>query len=166
MDTTEVIVAARRVLATVSYGFLTTVGQNGPSVRMVQHLSVDEDLRVVFGTGRHTRKAGELRADATAVYAVADLATGAAACVYGSGTIDDNLGRRRAAWVPELAPFFPNGPEGPEFVLVTFTPDRVEVWSARDRVHPDPFGLNSAVVVRSGGGWTGPTATHPVTQEG
>ena len=39
-------------------------------------------------------------------------------------------------------------------------PDRVEVWSEQDRVHPDPFGMASAVGLRSAGGWAGPTTTH------
>lgn len=166
MNTTEIVSVARRVLTAVPYGFLTTSGRAGPSVRMVQHLSIDQDLRVVFGTGRRTRKARELRADATAVYAAGDPATGAAACLYGSANIDDDLSHRRAAWVPELAPFFPAGPDGPEFVLVSLNPSRLEVWSAADRVHPEPFGLSSAVVLRSENGWRGPTATHPPNQDG
>ena len=151
VEAAEVVAAARRVLATVPYGFFTTLGAAGPSMRMVGCLGIDEDLRVTFGTGRHTRKAAELRANATAIYAAADLTTGAAVCLYGTATIDEDLSRRRSAWVPGLARFVPGGPEDPEFVLVLIDPDRVEVWSEQDRVHPDPFGMASAVVRRSAG---------------
>src|SRR6516225_4090057 len=111
---------------------------------MVGCLGLDGDLRVTFGTGRHTRKAAELRANATAIYAAADLATGAAVCLYGTATIDEDLGHRRSAWVPGLAPYVPRGPEDPEFVLVLLDRDRVEVWSEQDRVPLDPFGMASA----------------------
>jgi len=161
VEATEVVVAARRVLTTVPYGFLTTLGTTRPSVRMVGYLGIDEDLRVTFGTGRHTRKAAELKANATAIYSAADLTTGAAVCLYGTATIDEDISRRRSAWRPGLARFVPGGPEDPEFVLVSIDPDRVEMWSEQDRVHPDPFGMASAVVLRSAGGWVGPTTTHP-----
>jgi general stress protein 26 len=82
-------------------------------------------------------------------------------CLYGTATLDEDLSRRRSAWVPGLAPFVPGGPEDPEFVLVRLDPDRIEVWSEQDRVHPDPFGMASAVVLRSADGWAGPTTTHP-----
>src|SRR5260370_2330469 len=86
-----------------------------------------------------------------------------AVCLYGTATIDEDLSRRRSAWVPGLARFVPGGPEDPEFVLVSLDPDRVEVWSEHDRVHPDPFGMASAVLLRSARGWAGPTTTHPGT---
>ena len=160
VEAAEVVAAARRVLTTVPYGFFTTLGTTRPSVRMVGYLDIDEDLRVTFATGRHTRKVAELKANATAIYAAADLATGAAVCLYGTATIDDDLSRRRSAWSPGLARFV-SGPEDPEFVLVSIDPDRVEMWSEQDQVHPDPFGMASAVVLRSADGWEGPTTTHP-----
>ena len=153
-DAADVMAAARRVLTTVPYGFITTVGETRPSVRMVGQLGIDEDLRVTFATGRHTRKAAELRADPTAVYAAADLASGAAVCLYGTARVDDDPNLRRSAWRPELATYFPAGPEGAELVIVTLEPDRVEVWSKRDRIPADQ-GLASAVLLRSPTGWTG-----------
>lgn len=163
MDVTQIVAAARRVLAATPYGFLTTVGPAGPSVRLVQHLSVDADLRVIFGTGRHTRKAAELRANPSAVYAAADPATRAAVSLYGEAVIDEDLDHRRAEWIPEFARWFPGGPGEPGFILVSVTPDRIEVWSGQDRIHPDPPALSSAVAVRSGAGWAGPAATQPAT---
>ncbi len=44
MEAAEVVAAARRVLTTVPYGFLTTLGTTRPSVRMVGWLGIDEDL--------------------------------------------------------------------------------------------------------------------------
>lgn len=156
MEVTQIVAAARRVLAATPYGFLTTMGPGGPSVRLVQHLNVDEDLRVIFGTGRHTRKAAELQANPGAVYAAADPATRAAVCLYGEAAIDEDLDHRRAGWIPELERYFPHGPGGPEFVLVSIRPHRIEAWSAHDRIHPDPLGQSSAVAIRSGAGWAGP----------
>jgi hypothetical protein len=44
---------------------------------------------------------------------------------------------------------------------VSIDPDRIEMWSEQDQVSPDPFGMASAVVLRSADGWAGPTTTHP-----
>jgi general stress protein 26 len=164
MDLTAVVAAAHRVLTANPYGFLTTSGAAGPTVRMVQHLSVDEGLQVVFGTERGTRKEVEIAANPDVVYAVADRATRAAVCLYGAAVLDDDPGRRRALWRPELSRYFPDSPDGPAFVLVSIVPDRVEVWSRDDDIHPEPIGRSSAVATRSPAGWTGPTGTHPERQ--
>ncbi|HZC51188.1 MAG TPA: pyridoxamine 5'-phosphate oxidase family protein, partial [Mycobacterium sp.] len=152
MDAAAVIDAARRVLTDVQLGFLTTSGTTGPSVRMVGHLSVDERLRVVFGTARSTRKVAELRADPAVVYAVGDDRS--AACLYGTATLDEDVDHRRAAWGPDLARYF-SGPEDAEFVLVVIDPDRVEVWSEPERIYTGPNGLTVAVATRSGDKWAG-----------
>ena len=163
METTDVLTAARRILKTVDFGFFVTQGETQPSVRMVARLHIDGDLRMTFATSAQTRKARELRSNPRASYSVADIVpgdstTGAAVCLYGTATIDEDLDHRRSAWRPGLARWFPDGPEGFGFILVTLVPDRIERWSAQDGIMP---GLASAVLTRSAGGWSRPTTTLP-----
>ena len=165
METTDVLTAARRILKTVEFGFFVTQGETRPSVRMVGTLHIDGDLRITFATSAQTRKARELRSNQTAIYSVADIVpgdstTGAAVCLYGTATIDEDLSRRRSAWSAGLARWFPDGPEGSGFILVTLTPERIEVWSVQDGIVPTP-GPASAVLMRSAGGWSRPTSTLP-----
>lgn len=161
MDATHVVAVARRVLAAGPYGFLTTWTQAGPSVRLVQHLSIADDLSVVFATERGTRKEREIAINPRVVYAVEDARTRSAVSLYGEATLDDDPDHRRALWTPEFTQYFPDSPTGPNFVLVSITPDRAEVWSRDDAILPDPVGRSSAVVTRTGTGWAGPTGTHP-----
>lgn len=70
----------------------------------------------------------------------------------GSGA---SFGQRPVAWSDaEVA-------DMGEFVLVTIQTQRVEVWSAGEKIHPVPFGLSSSVLTRSGEDWLGPDVTHP-----
>jgi len=163
MKTTDVLTAARRILKTVEFGFLVTEGETRASVRMVGALHIDGDLRITFASAARTRKARELRSNQTAIYSVADIVPGdstigAAVCLYGTATIDEDLSHRRAAWSPGLARWFPDGPDGSGFILVGLVPDRIEVWSVQDGIVPEP-GPASAVLTRSASGWSRPTTT-------
>lgn len=157
-DATAVVAAARRILGETRVGFLTTNGTAGPTVRMVGHIRVDEDLRVVFATMRSTRKIVELSADPAVVYSAGDDRS--AACLYGTASIDEDLEHRRAAWGRDLVPYF-SGPEDSEYVLVVVRPHRIEVWSEPERIWTGPNDLIVAAVTRSGGGWVGPSSTYP-----
>lgn len=161
VDIDPILTAAQRILDANRYGFLTTLGEGGPSSRLVQHLRFDNDLRVIFGTGGHTRKAHEIRADPTVVYSVADPMGKAAVSLYGRASIDEDVQHRRAAWIAGLDEYFRGGPEDPEFVLIAISTQRVEVWSKHDRIHPAPLGQSCAVAVRGSDGWIDRGGTHP-----
>ena len=162
LDTEAVLAAGRRIAAVNRYGFLATSdARGGPSVRMVQHLEVSDNLDVAFSTSPTTRKAAELRASPDVAYSIADESGGAAVTIYGPVTLGHDSERRRALWLDELELFFPGGPDSDDFLIVEIAAARVEVWSFADGIHPPPFGLNSASILRTAVGWTTPTGTHP-----
>lgn len=161
MDVTQVLATAQRVLAADPYGFLTTWTDAGPSVRLVQHLRVDDDFGIVFATERGTRKERQIAVNPRVVYSVSDTATRSAVSLYGKAALDDDPDHRRTLWTPEFLQYFPDSPVGPNFVFISITPDRLEVWSRDDKILPDPVGRSSAVLTRTDAGWTGPTGTHP-----
>ncbi len=66
------LATAVRILRSQPYGFLATTGANGPDVRLVQHLRIDDDATVWIGTSPVSRKAVQVRASAGASYAVED----------------------------------------------------------------------------------------------
>jgi general stress protein 26 len=67
------------MLAAHPYGFLMTTGDASPHARLVQHAAVDADLSIWIGTSPKSRKADEIECSGTALYAVEDRASFAAA---------------------------------------------------------------------------------------
>ncbi|MYW01942.1 pyridoxamine 5'-phosphate oxidase family protein [Streptomyces sp. SID3343] len=148
--------AAVRIVRARPYGSLATTDADGrPRVRIVQHLAVEDDATVWFGTSPRTRKAAELTARPEVCYSVLrdDGKASAYAALYARAEVIADPAELRARWIDELAPFFPAGPAGGDIVLVRLAPHRVEVLDFGAGIHPDPFGLAAAITERGPGGW-------------
>jgi general stress protein 26 len=150
----ELVEVALRLLREAPYGFLVTAESDGPpSGRLVQHLEVTADLAVTFSTSPRSRKAVRIARWGSATYLVEDLGHLAYAALAGPARLIEDLDERRRLWHEGLRAFFPDGPAGDDFVLVTLAAERVELWSLGDGVHPEPYGLIPASAVRTGEGW-------------
>ncbi|HEX2729656.1 MAG TPA: hypothetical protein VHM16_07870, partial [Rubrobacteraceae bacterium] len=62
--------------------------------------------------------------------------------------------QKRRYWREEWRVFYTGGPEGEDYALVRFVPDRVEMMNFTREVTPPPYGLRPAVLERVGGVWT------------
>lgn len=157
-----VALTAARVVETASlllnanpYGVLSTIAQDGGvHARLVQHLTTDFDLGVWIGTSPRSRKAAEIRLQSKVSYTVEDRSKFAYATLVGAASVVDDLDARRRHWQSGLAAFFPDGPAGDDFVLISAEPQRVEVMNFSSGLTPSPYGLTAAVAVRSDDGWT------------
>lgn len=136
------------------YGFAVTAEEVGPpSGRLVQHLAIGSDAVLVFSTSPSTRKARRTVASGQMTYLVEDRRRFAYVALSGSARLETDLEERVRHWDEGLRAFFPDGPGGDDFVLVVVEPERIELWSAVDGVHPDPYGLAAATLARAGGEW-------------
>ncbi|MGW0247536.1 pyridoxamine 5'-phosphate oxidase family protein [Nocardia goodfellowii] len=147
--TDELFSAATEIVRTGKYGFLTTVTEGGPRTRLVQTMQVDTDATVWIGTSPKSRKAIEVSSRPEVTYAVEDRATLAYACLYGAAEIIDDPAELNAKWLREFEIFFPDGPDGGDFVLLRLRPHTVEVMDFTRRIHPAPFGLLAARAERT-----------------
>jgi general stress protein 26 len=149
-----VILLAVEIVRAAPYGFVVTTEEAGPpSGRLVQHLAVDDRARVVFSTSPATRKARRIAATGELAYLVEDRQRFAYVSLSGRARLETSLAARQEHWEEGLRAFFPGGPEGDDFVLVVLETQRVELWSAADGVHPDPYGLAAATLTRTDEAW-------------
>lgn len=132
---------------------LASRGSEGVSARVLQPFPPEPDLEVWLGTSAASRKVTELRADPRATLAYQD--DDRSACVVLSGRIDvvESLEARRRRFMSTWWAFWPEGPASPDYTLLRFVPDRLEVWDAARGITPEPFGLRAACLVRRGGEW-------------
>lgn len=138
--------AAVRTLRSHAYGLLATATADEPDIRLVQHLRVDDDATVWFGTSPRSRKAEQIRLRPGVSYAVEDRQSFAYAVVLGPAQFVDDTAVLAALWEPGLEAFFPAGPGGGDFTILRIVPSRIELMSFADGVHPEPYGLRPAVV--------------------
>ena len=163
-----VLAAARATMHRKKYCLLaTTAGDGGINARVLQPFPPDAEFTVWLGTSPASRKAGQLAARLPATLVYEDDARSACVVLGGTVTLVDDLAERRRRFSPFWRAFWPDGPEGPDFILLRFAPSRIEVWDARRRITPIPFGLRSARVVRSEDGtWRAdqPGAPGPIPE--
>ena len=106
--------------------FVTSDPQGVPRARPMTILDHGKDGQVWFVTRRGTGKVWELREDSRAGI----TAQGSAGFVSMSGwaTLVPDRERLQALWRPELTPWFPDGPEDPEALLIRFDATEAEYW--------------------------------------
>ncbi|AKU95130.1 pyridoxamine 5'-phosphate oxidase-related FMN-binding [Labilithrix luteola] len=153
-DVDRILRAARSTMRRKKYCVLATRSVEGIGARVLQPFPPDDDFGVWLGTSPTSRKTEQLRADSTATLVYED--DGKAACVVlmGNVRIVDARAERVRRFMPSWWAFFPDGPEGDDFVLLRFEPHRIEVWDAARHITPEPFGLRSARLTRRDGTWT------------
>lgn len=135
------------------FGFLSTLGRERVHTRLVEHLAVDDDFGVWIGTSPRSRKVAQVAGRPEVTYAVEDRAGVGAVVLQARARVVADERERAARWRDGLAPFFPGGPGGDDFVLLALRPYRIEVMSFGQGVHPEPYGLVPAVAAWDGEGW-------------
>jgi general stress protein 26 len=150
-DVAAVLDAARATMRR-RYCVLATVGDGVIDARALQPFAPEPDFTVWLGTTRASRKVAQLARDPTATLAYQDDARGACVVLVGRAEIVDDPAERRRRFRPLWRAFWPDGPEGADYVLLRFSPASIEVWDARRHVTPAPYGQRSARVSRGADG--------------
>ncbi|WP_194818071.1 pyridoxamine 5'-phosphate oxidase family protein [Nocardia sp. XZ_19_385] len=145
----ELFGVAAEIARASKYGFLTTVVEGAARTRLVQTAQVDADGTMWIGTSPKSRKAVDVSLQPEVTYAIEDRATLAYTCLYGAAEIVDDAAELNAKWQQGYEMFFPEGPEGGDFVLLRLRPRAVEVMDFTRRIHPAPYGLKAARAERA-----------------
>jgi len=159
MTVDQLLARTRQLLMDVPYVIVATIDGAEVSTRQVQPLDVTDDLTVLVGTSPRSRKAAAIATNPRATIAIEDFAAFAYASIACAADIVDDLDQRRSCWTEDIAPFFPDGPEGDDFVLMRLVPHRIELMDFTAGIIPDPYGLVPAAIERNGTAWA--MAAHP-----
>jgi len=145
----------RHMLQKAKYGFLITRGESDRcSARLVEPI-IDQqnDFVLWLGTNPSLRKVQEIKKNPSATMAIEDPKEQANLILYGLASIVIDPALRRKYWRSHWKLFFPSGPESPEFLLIRFEAQRIELMSFRRNVIPEPFGLKPLVLIKHSQGW-------------
>lgn len=144
--------AVRTTMEAARYCFLVTLdGAGHPQARLMDPFAPDADMTVWMATSLTTRKVGQLRHDPRATLAYYDWEREGYVTVIGVARLVGDIEERRRRFKPEWESFYPAGPAAPDYVLIEFTPSRIEVMSLALDVGVGAF--TPTVLTREGAEW-------------
>jgi general stress protein 26 len=155
MDTSLLLQIAREIINKVPMCLAITVDQDGhANARVVQTSQLSEDWTVRFMTDRRSRKVEEIERSGKMTLAYQFVPENQYVTLIGRATVNDDIEVKNAIWQPASLRWHPGGPNDPNVVLIDFVTDRIELWSSKDSVVPDPLkGLWAAALIREPTGW-------------
>jgi len=151
----ELLNVTRHILEEAEFCFLITRGESEAlNARLMQPFGPDDDLTIWFGASPRSRKIREIRQDnrVTVTFEYAEEA--AYATLLGEAAIKNNIEIRRRYWRESFSAFWPEGPGDDDYILIRFSPYRIEVMDIDLGVAPEPFGLQPAILERHDSDWT------------
>jgi general stress protein 26 len=155
MDARDLLTIARDIIAKVPMCFAITVDHNGEAnARIVQATKLSDQWTVQFVTDRRSRKVGEVERSGKMSLAYQFESANEYVTLVSHATIIDDIASKDAIWQPSSYRWYPGGPSDPNVVLIDFIAHRIELWSSRHGVIPDPTkGLWAAALTREDSGW-------------
>jgi general stress protein 26 len=143
----KILRVARDSMAAVEYCFLITRGNNDhANARLMQPFPPEEGLIVWFGTHPGSRKIEDIQNDQRLTLAYPHLEETAYVTLLGTAEVVSDPVLREQYWMDRWLDLYPDGPLGNDYILIKFTPWRVEVMNYSRQIHPNPYGLASAAV--------------------
>ena len=142
-----IIDAGETIMAAAANCALITIGPDGaPQARMMNPFPPEKGLIVWMATNRDTRKVAEMHADPRVTLIYFDPTDPGYVTLVGTVRFVDDLAEKEARWKTEWEMYYPGGQYGKSYLLIEFTPRRLEVVSLRHDIAADPLAWKAAVV--------------------
>jgi general stress protein 26 len=135
--------------------FLITLGEGGvANARLMQPFDPEPDLAAVWlGVSPRSRKVNEIERDERATLAYQYPQEGAYVTLLGTAVAEADLTLRQKYWRDSFEQFWPAGPTGDDYVLLKFSPNRIELMNIARNAAPEPHGLRAVILERRGEDW-------------
>lgn len=146
-------VARASMLAAQNCFLITVTAEGRPAARMMLPFEAEQDLTIWLAASPASRKVAEIRADKRVALAYGHDEEGAYVVLAGTATVHDDLELRKRYWRRRFISYWPDGPEGDDYVLIRVIPTRLEMMNATQGITPDPYCLRAAVLIRQGDEW-------------
>jgi general stress protein 26 len=112
----------------MSVGMLTTLNSHNALVsRPMAALELDGDGALWFFTDKNSEKVESLN---TMNLSFTDEGDGTYVSLSGRGELHSNPERIKELWTSFAKPWFPDGPDSPNLVMLKFVPNTAEYWDA------------------------------------
>src|SRR5512139_2438577 len=142
MTLDEALTTLRRILKGSEYCFFVSHGEGGElHARLMQPFEPEGDFTLWFGAAPQSRKAAELKKNANATVAFMNPKNAGYASFVGTATLITDPSKRQQYWRADWTDLYPGGPVADDYVLIKFTPSRVEMMDFFHETQGRPYGL-------------------------
>lgn len=150
----RILKVARDSMRAAQNCFLITVTASGrPAARVMLPFEAEDDFTIWLAASPVSRKVAEIRANDQVALAYDHEEEGGYVTVLGTATIHADLELRKRYWRRRFIRFWPDGPEGDDYVLIKVVPTRLEILNDTQGITPEPYCLKVAAVDRVGDEW-------------
>jgi general stress protein 26 len=111
-------------------------------------LSTEEDLSVWFGASPNSRKVHEIEQNQLVTLTYHYAAEKAYVSIQGRATLHVDIPLRKQYWRESWFAFWPQGPEGDDYILIQVSPYQIDVMNFEQGVTPEPFGLRPLILTK------------------
>jgi len=155
MTVEEALRSIRRMMKDSEYSFFITHGPEGRiHARLMQHFDPEPDLTLWFGAGPASRKVQEVNANGDATVSIMHPQYGGYATLMGTAETVRDVDMKQKYWRAHWSDIYPGGPENEEYLLLKFTPKKIELMEFRDQDLPAPYGLKPIGLELTDGNWS------------
>ena len=150
----DMLEVAGDIMEAAEFCFLITLDESGrANARLMQPFGPEEDLTVWLGASPESRKVAEILEDDRVTLAYSHGSKAAYVTLVGTAQIQSDADSKQRYWRDSFREFWPAGPDDSSYIVIKFTPTRVELMDIERKVAPEPFGLRPVIVVREGDQW-------------
>ncbi len=150
----EALKAIKRMMKDSEYSFFITHGPGGSMhTRLMQHFEPDPDLTLWFGAGPASRKVQEVQANSDVTVSLMHPQHGGYVSLMGTAEVMTDPEKKQKYWRAHWTDIYPGGPENEEYLLLRFTPQRLEWMDFADQDLPQPYGLKPVGLEKKGNTW-------------
>lgn len=154
MTPENLLAVAVATIKAAEYCFLITLSETGQAnARLMQPFEPEPDLTIWFGASLNSRKVQEIRRASQVTLAYHYAQENAYAILSGVAQVVTDPTLKRNYWREGWQAFWPGGPESEEYVLIKFTPAQIELMNFAQKITPQPYGLQPAILIREGNVW-------------
>lgn len=144
----RILLVTKKIMKSQKYCFLSTFENGEIFSRVLQPFPPTDDFQVYFGTSPESKKVQQIKMNSRGSISYLDTKKGAAVSLAGHFEIIADLELRKKYFYQTWWAFFTEGPEGKDFITLSFRADRIDVWDATRGLTPEPFGLKSATAIK------------------
>lgn len=154
LTTDQLLAAVRELIKATEYCFFITESTDGhPHARLMQPYDPDNDLTMYFGASPRSRKVRELHRQKKVSLAFYNQQETAYVTLLGTATMTDDPTLCQRYWRANWNDLFPGGPEGSDYILIKFVPERIEMMNYAHQAMPQPYSLHPTILKREGQKW-------------
>ncbi len=153
-STEYILEAARNTIKKAGVCFMITVNEKKEArARLMQPFPPEDDLTIWLGAESGSGKIEEIQHHSLVTLAYQDPSENAYVSLMGQASIITSLQLRRKYWDESFRAFWPNGPDGQDYLLIRVSPYKIEVLNLERNITPEPYGLSAAELVKEGAEW-------------